>query len=131
MTTTELVHIKKQFEELHNKYRQYLPKVDPALIEDLLLRQRENPGKEFLYTIEVFSDGSRNPEEIRDDILAHTGTVPSIHDNGTHYVITHKITLETLETIQKYLDVLEITGEYCGGAASRGAAHDRGERDNE
>jgi hypothetical protein len=129
--TTELVEIKKQFKELHEKYGQYLPKVDPALIEDLLLHQSENPGKELMYTIEIFSDGSRNSEEIRDDILAHTGTVPSIHDNGKHYVVTHKITLETLEAIQKYQDVLEITGEYSGGAASRGAAHDLGERNNE
>jgi hypothetical protein len=129
--TTEIVQINQQFEELHNTYKRYLPKVDPALLEDLLLRQLENPGKEFLYTLEVFSDGSRNTEHVRNDILAHTGMVPSIHDNGTHYVVNHKITLDTLQAIQKYPDVLEITGEYCGGAASRGAAHDRGERDNE
>ena len=129
--TTELVQIKKQFEELHSKYRQYFPKVDPALIEDLLLRQQENPGKEFMYTVEIFSDGSRSSEEIREDILSHTGTVPSIHDSGTHFVVTHKITLETLEKVQRYPDVLEITGEYSGGSASRGASHDREGRDNE
>jgi hypothetical protein len=84
-----------------------------------------------LYTIEVFSDGSRNTEDVRSDILATTGMVPSIHDNGTHYVVNHKVTLDTLESIQKYPDVLEIKGEYSGPAASRGAAHDRGERDNE
>jgi hypothetical protein len=49
--------------------------------------------------------------------------LPSIHDNGTHCVVNDKITLETLEAIQKYPDVLEIKGEYSG-AASRGAAHD-------
>ncbi len=70
--TTEIVEIKEQFEELKNKYRQYLPKVDPILIEDLLIRQEQNPEKQFLYTIEVFSDGSRDMEDIRSDILATT-----------------------------------------------------------
>lgn len=129
--TTEIVEIKAQLEQLQNTYRQYLPKVDPRLIEDLLIRQQQNPEKQFLYTIEVFSDGSRNTEDVRSNILAATGMVPSIHDNGTHYVANHKVTLETLESIQKYPDVLEIKGEYSGAAASRGAAHDRGERDNE
>jgi hypothetical protein len=129
--TTEIVGIKFQFEQLRDTYRQYLPKVDPRLIEDLLLRQEQNPEKEFMYTIEVFSDGSRNTEDVRNDILANTGMAPSIHDNGTHYVVNHKITLETLYAIQKYPDVIEIKGEYSGAAASRGAAHDRGEFDNE
>ena len=79
-------------------------------------------------TIEVFSDGSRNPEDVKKDILADTGMTPSIHDHGTHYVINHKISLETLERIQKYTDVQEIKGEYSGSAGSSGAAHDRGER---
>jgi hypothetical protein len=129
--TTEIVRIKFEFEQLRDLYRQYLPKVDPRLIEDLLLRQERNPEKEFMYTIEVFSDGSRNTEDVRNDILTNTGMVPSIHDNGTHYVVNHKITLETLYAIQKYPDVLEIKGEYSGAAASTGAAHDRGEFDNE
>jgi hypothetical protein len=128
---TEIIQVKVQFEQLRETYRQYLPKVDPRLIEDLLLRQEQNPEKQFMYTIEVFSDGSRNTEDVRNDILASTGMVPSIHDNGTHYVVNHKISLETLYVIQKYPDVIEIKGEYCGVAASRGAAHDRGERDNE
>jgi hypothetical protein len=129
--TTEILKIEAQFEQLQNTYKQYFPKVDPRLIEDLLIRQQQNPEKQFLYTIEVFSDGSRNTEDVRSDILATTGMVPSIHDNGMHYVVNHKVTLDTLESIQKYPDVLEIKGEYSGPAASRGAAHDRGERDNE
>ena len=81
-------------------------------------------------TIEVFSDGSRNPEGVKKDILADTGMTPSIHDHGMHYVINHKISLETLERIQKYTDVQEIKGEYSGSAASSGAAHERRERDH-
>jgi hypothetical protein len=62
--------------------------------------------------------------------LADPGMTPSIHDHGTHYVINHKISLETLERIQKYTDVQEIKGKYSGSAASSGAAHERRERDH-
>ena len=47
------------------------------------------------------------------------------------HIMQSLIKLETLEAVQKYPDVLEITGEYSGGGASRGAAHDLGGRDNE
>ena len=80
-----------------------------------------------MYTVEVFSDGSRNPEDVKNDIVAETGK--AIYDEGTHYVVNHKITLEMLERIQKLTDVQEIRGEYSGSTASRGAAHERGERD--
>jgi hypothetical protein len=52
--------------------------------------------------------------------------VPEIYDNATHYVVNHKITLETLEGIQKYPDVEEIKGDYSGIAASKGSVHERG-----
>ena len=115
--TTELVQIKRQFEALHNKYQTVFTQSQSSTNRRSFATSTGKSWYGIMYTIEIFSDGSRNPEEIRDDILAHTGTVPSIHDNGTHYVVTHKITLETLEAVQKYPDVLEITGEYSGGAA--------------
>ena len=39
--TTEL--LQNQFEKLQKKYEEVLPKVDAKLINDLLLRQMENP----------------------------------------------------------------------------------------
>ena len=44
--------------------------------------------------------------------------VPSICEHGTHYIVNSKITLETLERIQKYTDVQEIIGEHSGGLSS-------------
>lgn len=124
-------------EELRTKFQEFqiacktiLPKVDPVFVEDVILREQQNPKEQSMYTIEVFSDGSRNPEDVKQDILADTGMTPSIHDHGTHYVINHKISLETLERIQKYTDVQEIKGEYSGSAASSGAAHERREHDH-
>jgi len=123
--------IRRKFEEFQTACKTIFPKVDPLLVQDIIIHQQQNPQVQPMYTIEVFSDGNRNPEDVKNDILAETGTVPSIHDHATHYVITHKVTLESLEAIQKYPDVLEIKGEYTGSAASRGAAHDRGERSHE
>jgi hypothetical protein len=79
-----------------------LPKVDPLLVEDVILRQQHIPQEQLIYTIDVLSDGSRNPDDIKKDILADTGMVPSIYEHGTHYVVNQKISLETLEKIQKY-----------------------------
>ena len=128
---SNIEEIKRKYQEFQTACKTTLPKVDALLIEDLVIRQLQNPEKQSLYTIEIFSDGSRNMEDVRNDILSTTGMVPSIHDKGTHYVVNSKLTLETLEIIQKYPDVIEIKGEYSGSASSRGAAHDRGERDHE
>jgi len=48
---SEILDIKKRFEELQNKYQAYLPKVDPDLIHDLLTRQQENQAhnQDFKY----------------------------------------------------------------------------------
>jgi hypothetical protein len=70
--------------------------VDPVFVEDVILREQQNPQEQPMYTIEVFSDGSRNPEDVKKDILADTGMTPSIHDHGTHYVINHKKALKLL-----------------------------------
>src|SRR5215831_20176757 len=78
-----------------------LPKVDPMLVQDMALRQQQNPQEQPMYTVEVFSEGSRSPEVVK-DILADTGMVPSVYE---HYVVNHKTTLGTLERIQKYPDV--------------------------
>jgi hypothetical protein len=121
--------LRRRYQDFRTSCKTILPKVDPLLIEDIILRQQEEPQEPLMYTVEVFSDGSRNPEDVKNDIVAETGMVPAIYDEGTHYVVNHKITLEMLERIQKHTDVQEIKGEYSGSTASRGAAHERGERD--
>lgn len=52
---------------------------------------------------------------------------PSIYDNGTHYVSTHRLTLEILKKLNDVDYVLEIMGDYTGGSASIGPQHDRGD----
>jgi hypothetical protein len=58
---SELLEIKNQFEELQKKYQDYLPKVDPDLIYDLLVRQREDPLIIPMYMLEVFTKPGIDP----------------------------------------------------------------------
>jgi hypothetical protein len=51
----EVSEIKNQFEKLLKKYQTHLPKVDPYLVYDLLLRQQKNLATLFMYNIEVFT----------------------------------------------------------------------------
>ena len=104
-------------EELRTKFQEFqiacktiLPKVDPVFVEDVILREQQNPQEQPMYTIEVFSDGI-NPEDEKGYTSRHRND--AIHTSSlTHYVINHKISLETLERIQKYTDVQEIKGEF-------------------
>jgi hypothetical protein len=52
---SQLIEISNRFRELQEKYKEYLPKVDPALINDLLLHQMENPSVTPLYMVEIFT----------------------------------------------------------------------------
>ena len=106
---SELLEIKKRFEELQNKYQAYLPKVDPNLIHDLLTRQQENPQVTPMYMLEVFTK---------------PGMVAAVYDHGTHYVTNQKLTLEVLKEISNSEDVLEVADEYTGGIGGWGPSHE-------
>lgn len=127
---SEVVEIKDQFLELQNKYRQYLPKVDPALIDDLLLRQVENPNVVPMYMVEVFTKPGLNTEEVRSYIISKTGMSPAIYDNGTHYVTHQKLTLEMLKEISDSDEVIEVVGEFTSGLGGYGASHEHRPHDS-
>jgi hypothetical protein len=118
------VELKDQFEELQKKYRQYLPKVDPALLDDLLLRQMENPGVAPMYMVEVFSEPGIDSEKVRKEVFQETGMMPAIYDNGTHIAVHHRVTLEILKRISEKEGVIEITGEYSGDSGNWAASHE-------
>ena len=121
----EIEEIKKEFRDLQNKYQEYLSKVDPDLIYDLLINAQENPKVTPMYTLEVFTKPGADSQAVRNCIYEKTGTVPSIYDNGTHYVINQKLTLELLKEISDHEDVLEVTGVYTGGEGGLGASHEQ------
>jgi hypothetical protein len=102
--------------------------VDPAFVYDLILRLEQNlEDNAAIYTVEVFTKEGTNPEKSKDHIMQTTGTVPAIFDNGTHYVSTHRITLEILKKLNDIDYVEEVMGDYTGSASSLGPRHDRGD----
>jgi hypothetical protein len=122
--TSELFELKDQFEELQKKYRQHLPKIDPALLDDLLLRQMENPGVAPMYMVEVFLEPGIDSEKIRQTVIQETGVAPAIYDNGTHVAAHHRLTLDMLKRISEYEGVIEITGEYSGDFGNWAPSHE-------
>jgi len=122
--SSAMLEIKDQFLELQKKYQEHLPKVDPELIDDLLLRQMENPRVAPMYMIEVFTKPGLDTEEVRRYIIGKTGMSPAIYDKGTHYVTNQELTLDILKEISDSEDVIEVTGGYTGGLGGYGASHE-------
>src|ERR687893_1511784 len=122
--TTEI--LQKQFEELQKKYEEVLPKVDPKLITDLLLRQMENPGRDpAIYMVETFLEPGTDTQKVRETIMQETGMAPAIYDNGTHVAVRHPLTLDMLERISNKEGVIEVTGEYDTGSWAASHEHSR------
>jgi hypothetical protein len=121
---SDLNELRQNFRKIQESFSRVLPKVDPQLLVDLLVREQQDPNNSPIYTLEVFMKKGSNPEEIRDRILQRTGTVPSFHDAGTHIVVNHKVSLDFLKFISENENVIEITGDYSGGSASIGARHE-------
>jgi len=114
--TFPLSRMREQFSELQKTYSKVLPKVDPVLLNDLLGRETFSTAeKPFTYTIEVFTKEGIDTEAAKDYIYEKTGKMPSLLDNGTHYVTSQNLTLETLKEISDSEDVVDIRGSYCGG----------------
>jgi hypothetical protein len=122
--TSELQEIRNVFKGLETLYQTYLPKIDPILLHDLLIREMEKSERAPFYMVEVFTKQGTDSEWCKDHIIETSGFVPSIYDNGTHYVTNMRLTLEILKTLQDFDFVLEITGDYTGTLTGRGASHE-------
>jgi len=122
---SEIKEIKKVYEGLQTLYHTYLPKVDPTLIDDMLMRQQKNPNTAPFYMVEAFTKPGTDSEVKRNLIVEKTGMVPAVYDQGTHYATNHRLTLEMLKEISDDEDVIEITGEYTGSVGGWGASHER------
>ncbi len=122
--STELYEIKLQTRALGEAYQRVFPRTDPALVYDLISRTQQNPQNSSpVYTVEVFTKEGIDSEKSRDHILQTTGTVPSVYDNGTHYVSTIRLNLEMLKKLNDIEYVLDVMGDYTGSAASIGPHH--------
>lgn len=75
--------------------------------------------------VEIFTKPGTDAEKMRDYIMQKTGMVPSIHDNGTHYVVNQRLSLEFLKELSNLEEVIDIAGDYTGGVTGRGASHEQ------
>lgn len=121
---SELREIRSVFQGLETLYQTYLPKVDPTLIHDLLIREHEKSERAPFYMVEIFTNSNVNSEDMKEHIYQTTGMLPAIYDNGTHYVTNQRLTLEILKEICSSEDILEVTGDYTGTLTGRGASHE-------
>ena len=120
----ELEEVREGFAKLRQVFKKVLPKVDPALLNDLL--ERDAMSREAKpYTIEVYTKEGINVETARQYIIDKTGMAPAIFDNGTHYVTNQKVSLEMLKEISDSDDVIEVRGNFCGGYGMKGAYYER------
>jgi hypothetical protein len=75
MLSNELQEIRNVFHGLETLYHTYLPKVDPVLLNDLLVREEEEKSERApFYMVEVFTKpGAINSEWCKQHILRTTG----------------------------------------------------------
>jgi hypothetical protein len=121
---SEVQEIRSVFQGLRTLYQIYLPKVDPILIHDLLVREKEKSEDAPFYMVEIFTKPGIDSEAMKNKIFERTGWLPAVYDKGTHYVTNQRLTLEMLKEISEPEDVVEVTGDYTGSITGRGASHE-------
>jgi hypothetical protein len=75
--------LRNVFHGLETLYITYFPKVDPVLLNDLLLREENKSERAPFYMVEVFTKPGTNSEWYKQHIIETTGFVPAIYDKGT------------------------------------------------
>jgi hypothetical protein len=121
---SELQEIRNVFHGLKTLYDTYLPKIDPVLLHDLLIREHEKSERAPFYMVEVFTKPGTDSEWCKNHIWKTSGFVPAVYDKGTHYVTNMRLTLEILKKLQDFDFVLDVTGDYTGTLTGRGASHE-------
>lgn len=128
MPSDELQEIRRVFRGLQTLYQLHLPKINPTLIDDLLIREQEEVEKHNnaptssppFYMVEISTTKSADPEKMKHLIFKKTGLLPSVYENGTHYVANMRLTLELLKAISESEEgIVKVSGDYTGGIAGR------------
>jgi hypothetical protein len=125
MSIHELKEIRMVFQGLQTLYQIHLPKVDPALIDDLLIRELVKTSNNTsslppFYIVKIRTVKGTDQEMMKSMIFEKTGFLPSITENGTHYVANMRLSLELLkEFCESQKDIVKITGDYTGGIGGR------------
>jgi hypothetical protein len=135
MAFSELQEIRRVFQGLQSLYQTHLPKVDPALIHDLLVREEDKSYRDTsssspkdksssssqpFYMVEIKTVDGTDQEVMKNLIFEKTGLLPSIYENGTHYVANMRLSLELLKAICDSQEcIVRLSGDYTGGISGR------------
>jgi hypothetical protein len=125
MSANELQQIRRAFQGLQTLYQIHLPKVDSGLIHDLLIRELNKKSDDTstlppFYLVEIRTVKGTNQEMMKNMIFEKTGFIPSITENGTHYIANMRLSLELLkEMCESQEEIEKITGDYTGGIGGR------------
>ena len=125
MSANELQQIRRAFQGLQTLYQIHLPKVDSGLIHDLLIRELNKKSDNTstlppFYLVEIRTVKGTNQEMMKNMIFEKTGFIPSITENGTHYIANMRLSLELLkEMCESQEEIEKITGDYTGGIGGR------------
>jgi hypothetical protein len=120
LSIDELQELRIGFQGLQTLYQTYLPKADPLLINDLLVREQENDRlnaslSTSYYKVEILTNEGTESQRMRDVIHRKTGLLPLIYDNGTRYVLNMVLNLELLRGIcNSDESIIKVTGYYVG-----------------
>ena len=70
---SELREVRMVFKGLQTLYHTYLPKVDPILIHDLLVREQEKSERAPFYMVEIFTKPGTDSDAMKNKIYEKTG----------------------------------------------------------
>ena len=69
------------------------------------------------YMVEISTTKSTDPEKMKN---LKAGLLPSVYENGTHYVANMRLTLELLKVISESEGgIVKVSGDYTGGISRR------------
>lgn len=116
--------MKLKLAELQALYKKYFPKVDPALVEELVSNtDSSGDSKDRLHSLNVMAKEGTDPGRAREYFLSRTGQAPTSLDGGRHYIVNVYLTPEMVEELQS-LDAVEyIRGDYTFGTHAMHSAH--------
>ena len=70
--------------------------------------------------VEIRTTIGTDQEKMKDLIFEKTEFLPSVYENGTHYLANMRLSLELLkEMCESQEDIERITGDYTGGIGGR------------
>lgn len=125
MSANELQQVRRAFQGLQTLYQIHLPKVDSGLIHDLLIRELNKKSDDTstlppFYLVEIRTVKGTDQQIMKSMIFEKTGFLPSITENGTHYIANMRLSLELLNEMCESQERIEkITGDYRGGIGGR------------